>query len=881
MRRQKLAGALASAVLAAAVGVGALVAPVDAPAELAAEPIAQIEPKLAAELSEADPDKPVEVLVGATSAAAAERAIRNVGLEPFLTFEKVGFSSTSGSPDAIRRLADQPGVTYVQGNRPLQPTMATAPIATRIPEAEAAYAAAGGDQAPRPGKPADPGRPSEPGRPDGAGPPVEGGAGEERVLDGSGIGVAVVDSGMAGDHEMFTDASGKTRLLNIKQMCVNLFTCGSEAGNEADEYFINATGLDTDVMATGGHGTHVAAIAGGKEVTASTGESLRGVARNSSLYGIGAGLGIFVINAAASLNWVLEHHAAPCAPFLVPPVDVAGGCAPIKVVNNSYGSPGEYSPNDFYSVVSEALVAEGVTVVWAAGNGDEITNTDPRPNDGSVNLSNPPGQSPVPGVLMVANYDDGGLGIRDGMLNPTSSRGRYGRPTTYPDVAAPGTNILAACRPWLPICSSSYEDPNYGESSGTSMAAPHVAGVVALLLQANPALTPGEIEDLLEDTAYQFTAGGPYEADPRNADHTTSFDKGHGLVDVYAAISEVIGDPIEQDVAPDVEACSASRVFVDTEGDATAELDLIEAHMTWDGATHTTTVSLAELGASYPEGNTGRSFFVDFNIEGVPYFIVAGDSLSEQNVFTASMGRPEGNIRSQKVSDGMTAALDLDAKTVTITMTQATFDALNTELGTEEGFKPLTPLASTTLNNIASVTYTETGLVVSALTEHDVANSGCGYVVGSGAIAEPPPPRHEDTSGGTGGGSGISPPTDGEVSLTNGQTHTFEGTPAKTYVEHSCGGAMDEDCFVYAVDVAAGTLAIELYAFEAADYDLFVYDSAGNEVTLGDTLPTHNFVGTLLEGGTVEAAAPGRYFVVVQPYLTTPNFPFELVLTLN
>lgn len=862
MRGQKLAGVLASAVLVAAVGVVPFSAALQSAATPAPERLVRLEPKLAAELAEASSDQKLEVLVGAKTAAAAEAAIRDVGLEPFLTFDKVGFSSTAGSPDAIRKLAERPGVTYVQGNRPLKPSMETAPIATRIPEAEAAYAAGFGKSKNSQGKRAGHAKKSK-----------DSGSGE---LDGSGVGIAVVDSGMAGDHEMFTDAEGKTRLLNIKQLCVNFFSCASEAGDEPDEYFLNATGLDTDVMATGGHGTHVTAIAGGKAVSASTGAELRGVARNASLYGLGAGAGIFVINAAASLNWVLEHHAAPCEPFAIPPVDVAGGCAPIKVVNNSYGSPGEYDANDFFAVISEALVAEGVTVVWAAGNGDEITSTDPRPNDGSVNLTNPPGQSPVPGVLMVANYDDGGLGTRDGLLNPSSSRGRYGRPTTYPDVAAPGTNILAACRAWLPICSSGYSDPNYGEISGTSMAAPHVAGVVALLLQANPALTPAQIEDVLEDTAYQFTAGGPYEADPRNPDHTTSFDKGHGLVDVYAALARVMGAPIEQSVAPDVEPCSASQVLLDTIGDAQAGMDLTEAHMAWDGTKLTTTLSVDGLAPTYPGGTTGRSFFVDFKVAGVPYFIVASDSLNRP--FSPAIGRPEGSVRRQKTGEGMTAVLDPAAETITITLTQATIDALNKQLASEEGFKPLPALSSTTFNNITAVTYTQRGVGLSLLTEHDVADSGCGFTVGGTAFAEPPPPRHEEaTDGGTGGG--INPPTDGQVALSPGQEHTFEGTPAKTFVEHSCGGAMDEECFVYAVDVTAGTLSLDLYAFEAADYDLYVFDSQGNELELEGTLPTHNFVGTVGEGGTL-AVTTGRYFVVVQPFLTTPNFPFELVLKL-
>ncbi len=73
------------------------------------------------------------------------------------------------------------------------------------------------------------------------------------------------------------------------------------------------------------------------------------------------------------------------------------------------------------------------------------------------------------------------------------------------------------------------------------MASPYVAGVVATLFQAKPTLTPAEVEDALDDTAYKFTAGGAYEADlaSANPDDTTSFDKGHGLVDVVEATTRV------------------------------------------------------------------------------------------------------------------------------------------------------------------------------------------------------------------------------------------------------------------------------------------------------------------------------------------------------
>ncbi len=81
------------------------------------------------------------------------------------------------------------------------------------------------------------------------------------------------------------------------------------------------------------------------------------------------------------------------------------------------------------------------------------------------------------------------------------------------------------------------------------MATPYVAGVVAQLAQAKPSVTPAEVELLLENTALQFAGGtssaGAYVADDpaRNATTLTSFDKGHGLVDVYKALETLLAPP--------------------------------------------------------------------------------------------------------------------------------------------------------------------------------------------------------------------------------------------------------------------------------------------------------------------------------------------------
>jgi hypothetical protein len=140
---------------------------------------------------------------------------------------------------------------------------------------------------------------------------------------------------------------------------------------------------------------------------------------------------------------------------------------------------------------------------------------------------------------MVASYNDQQDGSRDRALSSFSSRGKRGTPATYPDISAPGDRITSACRATLTVCTGfpSYDGGNYQAISGTSMSTPYIAGVVAQLVQLDGARTPGQIEDVLEDTAHRFTAGGSYEVDPRNNDSLTSHDKGHGLVDVQAALT--------------------------------------------------------------------------------------------------------------------------------------------------------------------------------------------------------------------------------------------------------------------------------------------------------------------------------------------------------
>lgn len=344
------------------------------------------------------------------------------------------------------------------------------------------------------------------------------------LIDGSGVGIAVVDSGVDGTHPNLADNMGG----NVKIVCsVPQFVATGLTG--FTECLGPKTAVpmpDTDSPSLGGHGTHVAGIiaaAGGPEL------SYQGAAPGATLYGVSVGTTISVENGLDGLAWVLENHAK---------VD-----PPIRVVNNSWGSgPATYRPDDpLYPALwkmQDALVEAGVTVVFAAGNDG---------GNGGRATTSAQCNNPTPGILCVANYNDANSGTRKGAINPTSSRGAKEDPKTWPDISAPGSTIVSTCRITLPVCwlGEGQQDPpsnSFASMSGTSMAAPHVTGIVAQLVQVNPKLTPAEIENLLEDTAYKFVFGERYglHRDPFNRDDSSSFDKGHGLVDALTAVEVLL-----------------------------------------------------------------------------------------------------------------------------------------------------------------------------------------------------------------------------------------------------------------------------------------------------------------------------------------------------
>src|SRR3954465_8969537 len=438
---------------------------------------------------------PATVLVHGTDIAAARAAVAATGMRPVTEFERIGVAVASGTAGQIQAARTRPGVTYLEGNSPISFLDETSNTATR--GAEAASTLTGADGQP---------------------------------LDGSGVSVAVIDSGVDPTHPYLQDADGGSAVVaSLKSVCLD------ESNTSSDCVLPVPTSVDTDTISGGGHGTHVNGIVAGRPATLSDGTTLSGAAPGASLVSISTGAVLLIVGADSALNWVLENHDHPCGAG-VP----AAQCPPIKVTNNSYGPSGggTFDPDSATVKLQRALVAEGVVTVWAAGNDG---------GDGSTSLTNPAGQDPTGGILSVASFYDQATGTRDGGVSDYSSRGLATDPSTWPDVSAPGEDITSSCRPSLPICSTGLAPQNgpglldvgtFNTISGTSMAAPHIAGIVAQLFQADPTATPAEVEAAITGTAYRYTDGAAYTA---VGGRTTSFDKGTGLVDVMAAVAALRG----------------------------------------------------------------------------------------------------------------------------------------------------------------------------------------------------------------------------------------------------------------------------------------------------------------------------------------------------
>jgi subtilisin family serine protease len=748
-----------------------------------AVPVAErLQPWLAGELERAG-DQPLRVMVSGQSTSAALAAVAQAGLQVQQTWEQVGVVVALGNADAVRDVVGQPGVTYVEGDEPLEYELDTAHQATRSDQALAAVTAADGTR-----------------------------------LDGRGITIAVIDSGIDGTHPMFVRDGESKVVRNLENIC-------TIANGPTDVCFQQEPTNDTDTNSGGGHGTHVAGIAAGYEVTTPEGVALRGAAPEAKLVGLSVGAAIGLVNANAAMNWVVDHQRRPCASSDEQDGEIDPDCPPIRATNHSYGPINTSGDDNTFAEgsatvrIQRVLIAQQVSPVWAAGNDG---------GDGTVALTNPPGMDPTPGVLMVASYNDGQTGSRDSALSSFSSRGKQGATDTYPDLSAPGDLITSACRPTLLICQGapSYDDGNYETISGTSMATPYVAGVVAQLVQANgTARSPGEIEELLENSAHQFTAGAAYEPDPLNPGSTTSFDKGHGLVDVTAALATTRG--LEVPAPLPAPGCPPDARFGDAEGDATnvlgnqtplpsdpaLDIRLVRVE---DVATATTSVQFsARVTDLTPPTLYGQYFEFEFSAHGKRQHLIAQRSQAGAEAYT--YGDYEGTRGTRRTLAQVSGSFDDAADEVTISLPLETAQP-KLAVGDE-----LAGLALTTRRIVAVI-----------VPDADTASGGCLFEVGAQTSSADPSPSSsaspvevvsgdpsvapsasgspEATTAPSGGGSG-----GGSGSASPGATSSASPTSAASVTPSATSSATSSD----EVRAASGQLG----AFVALQASRRVLDS--------------------------------------------------------
>jgi len=236
-----------------------------------------------------------------------------------------------------------------------------------------------------------------------------------------------------------------------------------------------------------GHGTHVAATIAG-EGDARPDRLYRGVAPAAALVGVRAldasGNG-YMSDVVSALGWIRANRA------------VYG----IEVVNLSLGADGCGNGADATSVAVSNAVAEGLVVVVSAGN----------EGPDSCTVGSPAAAASALTVGAMADVGEGGF-----KLAPFSSRGPTADGRVKPDLVGPGVRISSA---------AAGTSAGYATYSGTSMAAPFVAGVALLMLEANGSLTPAAVKAHLMATAIDWGAGG---GDPQF---------GAGRLDAYAALA--------------------------------------------------------------------------------------------------------------------------------------------------------------------------------------------------------------------------------------------------------------------------------------------------------------------------------------------------------
>jgi len=340
-------------------------------------------------------------------------------------------------------------------------------------------------------------------------------------LDGTGVGVAVIDSGVFNHDDLQTADGTGSRIVYSES-----FVAGDPSTNDAY-----------------GHGTHVAGILAGNGHDSQNGyqEQYSGLAPNAN-----------IINLR-----VLDANGAGTDSQLIAAIQRAiqlKDSYNIRVINLSLGRPvfESYSLDPVCQAV-EAAWQSGIVVVVAAGNSGR-DNTMGTQGYGTINA---PGNDP--NVITVGATKTNGSDSRsDDTVASYSSKG----PTLLdhvvkPDLVAPGNRVISLAAPGsklgtllpdlkvqgLAVCVSGACTPGpngkYLRLSGTSMAAPMVAGAAALMIQKDATLTPDTIKARMMKSAWKGYPVNSWGFDNWGRGFFSQYDVftiGAGYLDIYAAL---------------------------------------------------------------------------------------------------------------------------------------------------------------------------------------------------------------------------------------------------------------------------------------------------------------------------------------------------------